>query len=329
MNKMSDGVKLTASASYLPPHVVTNDELSQIMDTSDEWIQAHTGIKTRHYAINEDSSEMAAKVAAKLLSQSKLSADEIDLIIVSTISPDALTPSTAALVQKQIGAKNAFAYDLSAACAGFIFAYSTADKFLHSPQYNKAMVISVENNSKMMDFKDRTSAVFFGDGAAGVILEKKDNQTDSLLAEDLATDGNFEAVNSGRIAPLTEVSGDYYPQAKAFYQDGPAVFNFVTTTVINHMKKFMQTNHLKPDEIDLVIPHQANLRLLEKISEGLEIPLEKFAVNVDYAGNTSSVGIPLALSTELAAGKRPHKALLTGFGAGLVYGSLLLDLSDY
>lgn len=326
---MSEGIKLTASASYLPPRVVSNAELSQIMDTSDEWIQAHTGIKTRHYAIDEDSSEMASKVATKLLKQSKVNPNEIDLIIVSTISPDALTPSTAALVQKNIGASNAFAYDLSAACAGFIFAYSTADKFLHSPQYNKALVISVENNSKMMDFTDRTSTVFFGDGAAGVLLEKKENTTDTLIAEKMHAQGNMDAVNSGRIMPISDIKAENHPQAKAFYQDGPAVFNFVTTTVIDHMKEFLKDNHLSPDDIDLVIPHQANLRLIEKISAGLNIPLDKFAVNVDYAGNTSSVGIPLGLSEELAHGNRPAKVLLTGFGAGLVYGSLLLDLRDY
>lgn len=324
---MSEGIKLTASASYLPERVVTNDELSEIMDTTDEWIQAHTGIKTRHYAIDEDSSEMATKVALKLLKEANVDAKDIDLIILSTISPDALTPSTAALVQKNIGASNAFAYDLSAACAGFIFGYSTADKFLHSAQYNKAMVISVENNSKMMDFKDRTSAVFFGDGAAGVLLEKEPNSSDTLLAEKMCTDGDMESVNSGRIKPLSKISSENYPQAKAFYQNGPAVFNFVTSTVIDHMKEFMKQNNVKPDDIDLVIPHQANLRLLEKISEGLNIPFEKFAVNVDYAGNTSSVGIPLALDEELKKGNKPKKALLTGFGAGLVYGSLLLDLS--
>lgn len=326
---MAEGIKITASASYLPPNVVNNDELSQIMDTSDEWIQAHTGIKTRHYAINEDSSTMATKVAQKILKQAQIGPEEIDLIIVSTISPDAFTPSTAALVQKNIGAVNAFAYDLSAACAGFVFAYATVDKFLRSPQYHKALVISVEDNTKMLDFTDRTSAVFFGDGAAGVLVEKKENAISSLLAEKLCTAGNMEAVNSGRVKPISKVSADNYPHVKAFYQDGPAIFNFVTTTVIKHMHDFLQENNLSATDIDLVIPHQANLRLLEKISSALNIPFDKFAVNVTYAGNTSSVGIPLALSECLEKGKRPHKALLTGFGAGLVYGSILLDLSDY
>lgn len=326
---MSVGVKLTASAGYLPERVVTNDELSKMMDTSDEWIQSHTGIKTRHYAIDEDSSDMGTKVAEKLLKKANVSPEEIDLIIVSTISPDALTPSTAALIQRNIGAKNAFAYDLSAACAGFVFAYSTADKFLHSPQYNKALVISIENNSKMLDFTDRTSAVFFGDGAAGVLVEKQEGASDSLIAEKMLAEGNMEAVNSGRVKPLSTVQASNYPQMKAFYQDGPAVYNFVTTTVIDHIKSFLKENKVNPNELDLVIPHQANLRLLEKIAEGLGISFDKVGVNVDYAGNTSSVGIPLCLSECLAKGAHPHRVLLTGFGAGLVYGSLLLDLSDY
>lgn len=325
---MSVGVKLVASAGYLPERVVTNDELSKMMDTSDEWIQSHTGIKTRHYAIDEDSSDMGTKVAEKLLKQANVSPEEIDLIIVSTISPDALTPSTAALIQRNIGAKNAFAFDLSAACAGFVFAYSTADKFLHSPQYNKALVISVENNSKMLDFTDRTSAVFFGDGAAGVLVEKEEGASDSLIAEKMLAEGNMEAVNSGRVQPLSTVQANNYPQMKAFYQDGPAVYRFVTTTVIDHIKKFLKENKVNPNELDLVIPHQANLRLLEKIAEGIGIPFSKVGVNVDYAGNTSSVGIPLCLSEHLAKGEHPRRVLLTGFGAGLVYGSLLLDLSN-
>ena len=156
-------VKITASAGYLPEKVVTNDELSQLMDTSDEWIVSHTGIKKRHYAIAENTSNLATKVAQKLLQQAKLDATQIDLIIVSTITPDA----TAAIVQKNIQASNAFAYDLSAACAGFIFALATAEKFIRSGMYQRAMVISAETNSKMLDFTDRTSAVFFGDGAAG------------------------------------------------------------------------------------------------------------------------------------------------------------------
>lgn len=321
-------VKITASAGYLPEKVVTNDELSQLMDTSDEWIVSHTGIKKRHYAIAENTSDLATKVAQKLLQQAKLAATQIDLIIVSTITPDALTPATAAIVQKNIQASNAFAYDLSAACAGFIFALATAEKFIRSGMYQRAMVISAETNSKMLDFTDRTSAVFFGDGAAGVILEKSAGNT-AYLAEKIATQGNTEVIHSGRVAPLQKVAADNYPQLDAFYQDGRAVYNFVTNDVNAHIAEFLADNGVKPADLDLVITHQANLRLIENIAQHLALDLDKFAINVTEAGNTSSVGIPLALAQALEQGKRPKKVLLTGFGAGLAYGSILLDLSEF
>lgn len=323
-----NAVKISSSAGYLPERVVTNDELSQIMATSDEWIVAHTGIKERRYALGENTSDLATKVAQKLLKEAHLAPEELDLIIVSTITPDALTPSTAALVQRNIQAKNAFAYDLSAACAGFIFALSTGEKFIRSGAYQKVMVISAETNSKMMDFTDRTSAVFFGDGAAGVIIEASQAQ-DEILAEKLCTAGNSEVIHSGRVAPLTQVAASNYPQVDAFYQDGRSVFEFVTTTVLAHIDEFLQAQGLTPQDLDLVVTHQANLRLIEKIANHLELPLDRFAINVDQVGNTSSVGIPLALDQALKAGQRPKTVLLTGFGAGLAYGSLLLDLSHY
>lgn len=323
-------VKITASAGYLPERIVTNDELSQIMDTSDEWIVAHTGIKERRFALNENTSDLATKVAEKLLKQADLSADQIDLIIVSTITPDALTPATAAIVQKNIKATNAFAYDLSAACAGFLFALSTAEKFVKSGQYRRALVISAENNSKVLDFKDRTSAVFFGDGASGVILEATDDQSENAyLAEKLCTRGDKDVIHSGRVAPIETISGDNYPQMDAFYQNGRAVFEFVTNDVTKHIDEFLAENNVKPEELDLVITHQANLRLIEHIAEHIGLSLDRFQINITEAGNTTSVGIPLALSQALEQGKRPQKLLLVGFGAGLAYGCVLLDLSKF
>lgn len=318
-------VKISASAGYLPKRIVTNDELASIMETSDEWIRSHTGIETRHFAIGENTSDMAAKVAVSLMEKAEVSPEEIDLIIVSTISPDSITPSTAALVQGKTGCVNAFAYDISAACAGFVFALSTAEKFIRCGQYEKAIVISAETNSKMMDFKDRTSAVFFGDGAAGVLLESSQNLEDeSFIAEELHAKGNGEVIHSGRIEPIQAVSAENYPKMDAFYQDGRSVYNFVTDEITVHMREFLEKEGLKPEDLDLVITHQANLRLIENIAKALNLSLEKFQINVQTAGNTSSVGIPLALSEALAQGKRPKRCLLTGFGAGLAYGSLLL-----
>lgn len=327
MNKF---VKIAASASYLPPKVVTNDDLSQIMDTSDEWIQSHTGIKSRHFALGENTSDMGAKVAKKLLAEAQVSPEEIDLIIVSTISPDAITPSTASIIQKAVGAENAFAYDISSACSGFIFALSTADKFLRAGNYNKALVISAENSSKMMDFKDRTSAVFFGDGAAGVLLESTDDpELDMVKAESLHADGNKEVIHSGRVEPIDEISSDNYPQMDAFFQDGRAVYNFVTQNIPDHIKEFLASCDLQAADLDMLITHQANLRLIEIIAKDLGLPLDKVPVNVQTVGNTSSAGIPLVLDEQLKAGKRPERLVLTGFGAGLAYGSLLLDLSRF
>ncbi|KRL85364.1 beta-ketoacyl-ACP synthase III [Ligilactobacillus apodemi] len=323
-------VKFIASAGYLPNRIVTNEELSQFLETSDEWIVSHTGIKQRHYAIDENTSDLATRVAEKLLQQANLKATELDLIIVSTITPDALTPATAAIVQRNIGATDAFAYDLSAACAGFIFALATAHKFISSGAYRRAMVISAETNSKMMDFTDRTSTVFFGDGAAGVIIEANaDSAKDAFLAEKLCTLGNAEVIHSGRVVPLSEVKATNYPKLDAFYQDGRAVYNFVTDEVTAHIDQFLAENEIKPTELDLVITHQANLRLIEKIAAHLGLGMDKFMIDVDEVGNTSSAGIPLCLAKALQQGKRPQKVLLTGFGAGLAYGSILLDLSNF
>lgn len=323
---MSKAIKILSVASYLPKTKVTNDDLSKIMDTSDEWIVSHTGIKNRYYAMNdENTSDLAAAVGVKLLQKANLDASDIDLLIVSTISPDALTPSTAAIVEKKLGLKNAFAYDLSAACAGFIYALSTAEKFVNSDQYQRAMVISAEVNSKMMDFTDRTSTVFFGDGAAGVIIEKSDDKKSQYLAEKLETSGDEEVIHSGRMAPIQAIEASNYPQMDAFFQQGRQVAEFVDTKVANHMKEFLAANNLTFDDIEYVIPHQANLRVIEKLAAKLGVPMDKVAQTVVDSGNISSVGIPLALNKRLEEGNLKGKVLLTGFGAGLAIGSILLE----
>ena len=320
-------LEILATAHYVPKRVVDNDELAQIMDTSDEWIQSHTGIKTRHYALGaENTSDLAAKVGRQLLKKSGLAADQIDLIILSTITPDSLTPATAALVQDKIGAHNAFAFDISAACAGFVFGLSTAEKFLRAGRYQNAMVISAETNSKMMDLQDRTSAVFFGDGAGGAILSQSTKADDFFVDEELATLAEKnEYIHSGRIPAITEVKASNYPQIDAFYQSGRDVFSFATGAVPPQMQTILQRNDLH-DTIDYVICHQANLRIIEKIAEETQIPFEKFVTNVQDYGNTSSAGIPMALDQLQSRDPSAKTVLLTGFGAGLDYGSLIIKL---
>lgn len=328
MGKLNNYVKIKNMAHFVPERIVTNNELAKFMPTSDEWIVAHTGIKTRHYAIDENTSDLSTKVANELLRKSGYDASDIDLIIISTISPDALTPSTAAIVQGNIGAMNAFAFDISAACAGFIFAMSTAEKFLRTGQYQRAIVISAEVNSKMMDFKDRTSAVFFGDGAGGALLEVSNKSADeSFIAEKIETNGQKkDVIHSGRIEPLNDISEGNYPTIDAFFQEGRDVFEFATTVVPNQMKQLLKDNKLKTSDIDLVVCHQANLRIIERIADELEMPIEKFATSVIHHGNTSSAGIPMALNEAIQQGFTGGTVLLTGFGAGLAYGSLLIKI---
>lgn len=316
--------KLVAMGQYVPERIVTNDELATIMDTSDEWIQSHTGIKTRRFAMNgENTSDLATKVAQQLLQKSGLAATAIDLIIVTTITPDALTPATACIVQRNVGASNAFAFDMSAACAGFTFGLATADKFIRSGQYQNVMVISAEVNSKMMDFKDRTAAVFFGDGAGGALLQAtEDPHENNLIAEKLQTQGNSEVIHSGRVQPITTVASTNYPQTDAFYQNGREVFQFATTVVPEQMRGLLASAGYRPDDLQYVICHQANLRIIEKIAATLALPMTKFPHNVEDLGNTSSAGVAMALAGVFDQLNGP--TLLTAFGGGLAYGSVLI-----
>ena len=320
------GSKILASAHYVPSDIVTNDDLAKIMDTSDAWIQSHTGIKTRHMSLKgENTSDLATKAAQLALEKADLAAEDIDLIIVTTFTPDGLAPSTAALVQRNLNANKAWAYDIMTACSGFIFGLSTADKFLRSGVYQHALVISAEVNSKMMDFTDRTSTVFFGDGAGAVVLTAVAD--DGVVAgEEMHTIGDADVVHSGRIAPLKTLSADNYPKIDAFSQMGRAVYDEVTTRIPQHIRHFLAGHDLTPADVDYFIPHQANLRLIEYIANALDEPMAKFATNVVHNGNTSSAGIAIGLDElNQAVDLTGKRVLLTGFGAGFTYGSLLLE----
>lgn len=322
---MAAGSTIIGSGHYVPETVVTNQELAEVIDTNDQWIVEHTGIRQRHISLaGQNTSDLATAAAQIALEKANLKAEQIDLILVSTITPDYLTPATAAIVQENIQASNAFAYDISTACAGFVFALSTADKFIRYGQYQNALVISSEVNSKMMDFKDRTSTVFFGDGAGAVVLSS--GQTSQLKAEDLHTKGNHQTIHSGQVAPLKAISADNFPQLDAFYQDGPAVFEFATNEIPDHIQSFLALQDLTANQIDYFILHQANLRIIETIAEKLNQPIEKFPYNLDLYGNTSSAGIAMAFDQLFSQQNLTgEKIVLTGFGAGLSYGSILLE----
>ncbi|MCK8617426.1 ketoacyl-ACP synthase III [Fructobacillus sp. M158] len=320
------GSKILATGHYVPEDIVTNDDLAKVVDTSDEWIVAHTGIKSRRVSLRgENTSDLATKAAKIALERAGIAADDLGFIIVTTFTPDGLAPSTAALVQRNLGAKNAWGFDLSTACAGFVFGMSTADKFIKSGTYQYGLVIAAEVNSKMMDFSDRTSTVFFGDGAGAAIIAPSEKGV--IVAEEMHTVGDERVVHSGRIAPLERLAADNYPKIDAFAQEGRAVYNEVTTKIPDHIVTFLAKEGLTVDDIDYFVLHQANLKMIEKVAETLGQPMTKFVTNVQEYGNASSAGIAMAfdqLNSQVdLTGK---KVLLTGFGAGFTYGSLLLTI---
>lgn len=320
--------KISQVAHYAPEQVITNDDLSKIMDTSDEWISSRTGIRKRHISRNEDTSDLATEVAKQLIEKSKLSPTDIDLIIVATISPDASMPSTAAKVQANIGATNAFAYDLTAACSGFVFALSTADKFIRSGQYQKAIVIGAEVLSKTLDWNDRGTAVLFGDGAGGVLLEASDTQM--IISESLHTDGSrCESLTSGQHGPQSPFSeeGKQDPYMK---MDGRAIFDFAVRQVTSTIKEQLASENIPVDEIDYFFLHQANFRILQKMAKKLSVPIEKFPANMMKYGNTSAASIPILLSESEKNGTikldGSQTILMSGFGGGLTWGSLVVRI---
>lgn len=320
--------KISQVAHYLPKKIVTNDDLAQQMDTSDEWIRSRTGIRQRHVATDETTSELASQVAKKLLEKSQLDASDIDFIIVATITPDASMPSTAAMVQAAIGAKKAFAYDLVAACSGFVFALSTAEKMLASRVYKRGLVIGAETLSRSVDWSDRSTAVLFGDGAGGVLLEACEQP--SFLAEILRTDG-------GRAASLTagidqkETPFSTQSRQQPFIQmEGRAIFEFATRDVTATMAELLEQADMTVDCVDYFLLHQANIRILDKMARKLGVAREKFPANMDKYGNTSAASIPILLSECVESGMLrldgSQTVLMAGFGGGLTWGTLLLQL---
>ena len=273
--------KITATARYLPEKIVSNDDLAEWMDTSDEWIQSRTGIKQRHIAETENTSDMCALVAKKLIDKSGIDPVDLDFIIVATMSPDYTSPSVACQVQGELGAKQAMAFDIAAACAGFVYALATAENFMRAGM-QRGIVIGGEKTSKLLDWQDRSSAVLFGDGAAGVLLEA--NEKASIIKQMLRADG--ERANS--LTSGFRKNSNYY------------------------------------------LLHQANKRIIEKIARKMNEPIEKFPMNLMNYGNTSAASIPILLDELIEANilslNSNQKVVLTGYGGGLAWGNLLIQL---
>jgi len=321
--------KIKAVAHHVPAQAISNDDLAKIMDTSDEWIYSRTGIKRRHITVDENTSDLAASVAEKLLAETGYPADSIDFIIVATITPDSTMPSTAALVQAKIGASKAFAYDLAAACSGFVFALSTAEKLI-AGGYKRGLVIGAEVFSKSIDWSDRTTAVLFGDGAGGVLLEADESQP-LVLAERLETDGSRgNSLKVNQIELNSPFSDIIETEKTTLQMDGRAIFDFAVRDVPKNIKATLEEGGFEVADIDYFMLHQANSRILDKMAKKLGADREKFLQNMEEYGNTSAATIPILLSESVAKGKvrldGSQKLVLTGFGGGLTWGSLIINI---
>ena len=320
--------KITATAHNTPEKIMTNHDLEKLVNTSDEWIRSRTGISQRHVVgENEASSDISTRIAETLIEKRGISADEIDVIIVGTVTPDYFTPSTAALVQKNIGATNAWGFDLSAACSGYIYGLETGATFIRTGQYNKVMVIGVDTMTSILDFKDRDTCVIFGDGGGGVILEPTQNDT-GILDSILHMDGNggeyLIIPGGGSRIPATVES--VKSRQHFIKQDGKTVFKFAVRGMADVSEKILSRNNLTGEDIALFIPHQANKRIIDAASERCGISSEKVLINIDRYGNTTAGTIPIAMDEAVEKNqiKDGDYILLASFGAGFTWGSILI-----
>ncbi|WP_287372334.1 beta-ketoacyl-ACP synthase III [Prosthecochloris sp.] len=321
---------ITATAKYLPESVLSNHDLEQILDTSDEWIRTRTGIRERRILKDPEkaTSFMCSEVALQLIEKRGISADEIDLIIVATMTPDMMFPSTACLVQKNIGASNAWAFDLSGACSGFIYALNTGAQFVAAGTHKKVLVIGGEKMSAVMDYTDRTTCVLFGDGAAGVLIESGTDENYGLLDSRLYSDGrggaNLCMPGGGSLNPTTHETVDQ--KLHYLQQDGRQVFKSAVVAMADVATELMTRNNLTAEDVDYLIPHQANQRIIQATAERMGIDLEQVSINIDRYGNTSAATIPICIAELHEEGKLQsgNNLILVSFGAGYTWGGIYI-----
>lgn len=313
------GLKIIDSAKYSPERIITNDELAQTLDTSDEWISKRTGIKQRHRIDEETNAVMATRVAEDLLAKTDTAPEEVDLIVVATMSPDYQTPSVAAQVQGALKASRAMAFDISAACSGFVYGMSVVNQMLQSPNYHKALLIGSEALSRLLDWQDRSTAVLFGDSAAGVLVENDPASSASLIAERLTTYGDLgEYLTAGNVAALTDSTQSYF-----FQMNGRKVYEFATNRVPESIQAVLQAAEIDARDVKYFLLHQANARIIKSVAKRLEFPIEKFPINIADYGNTAAASEPLLLAELMQEHKiqRGDIIVFSGFGGGLTIGT--------
>ena len=326
------GINILATGAYVPEQKLTNDDFRRFVDTNDEWIRTRTGITERRMAGWEPNWYMGAQAARQAIGRAGISPEDIGLIVTATCTADFHTPSMASVIQRETGAVNAAAFDVNAACSGFVYALDTARRFLMTDDRMKyVLVVSTEALSRFVDFGDRGSCILFGDGAAAVIIERSEKFYSSALASD-GTGAHFLCARSMQTAPEIKSDSDFddgftdKPLHK-LYQDGKAVYKFAVNALPKAFELAAEGTGITPGDIDWFIPHQANVRIIETAAKNLGVPMEKFIITLDHFGNTSSSSIPLTLDEAVGKGivRRGQKIAMIGFGAGLTYAGAILE----
>ena len=323
---MSSYSRITGTGSYLPPRRLTNADLAaelaaKGLETSDEWIVERTGIRARHFATPEVcSSDLAVEAAKQAMQAANVEASTIDLIIVATSTPDMVFPSVACIVQQKLGVSGCPAFDVQAVCSGFVYALTVADAMIKTGSAKRALVIGSEVFSRILDFADRNTCVLFGDGAGAIVLEASDEP--GLLASDLHADGKYVDI----LCVPGHVSGGKVLGDPVLKMDGPAVFKLAVGVLESAARATLSKANLRDVDIDWLIPHQANIRIMQSTAKKLKLPIEKLIVTVDQHGNTSAASIPLALDVSVRSGKinRGDTLMLEGVGGGFTWGAVLL-----
>jgi len=316
---------VTGVGMYVPDKILDNKYFESIVDTSDEWITTRTGIKERRIIENGATSDMAAYAVEDLMKSTNLKADEIDVIIVATVTPDMFFPATACLVQKKVGAKNAWGFDLSAACSGFLFALRTGAALIESGGYKKVVVVGADKMSAITDYTDRNNCILFGDAASAVLLEPTEDLNYGLIDTILHIDGNGEnhlhMRGGGSYKPSSHETVDQ--KLHYIYQDGKSVFKVAVVGMADVSYEMMQKHNLSSDDVKYLVPHQANLRIIDATAKRMGIGPEKVMINIQKYGNTTAATIPLCLTEYYRQGKikRGDKLILAAFGAGYTWGS--------
>jgi len=315
--------RIVGTGSYLPPRVMKNDEFASRLDTSDAWIRERTGIVQRHIAGEaQGASDLALEASRAALAAAGVGAQELDLIIVATSTPDYIFPSTACLLQAKLGVKGCAAFDVQAVCTGFVYALATADTFIRSGQYKRALVVGAEVFSRILDWNDRGTCVLFGDGAGAVVLAA--SAEPGLHANVLHADGS----QVGLLCVPGNVNRGAIAGSPFLQMNGPGVFKFAVRVLEEAALEVVEAAGMKMHDVDWLIPHQANVRILDATARKLGLPQEKLVVTVDHHGNTSAASIPLALDEYVRAGKivRGQRILMEGVGGGFTWGATLATL---